>query len=127
MSPQQVFQQCGPSTQFLSIMSNGELKPFHSAIEELSNVDFIKRHMRTAITCSTVYEDNRGALELAQEPKHRPRTKHVATKRHHFREAVKRGKIKIASIDTKRQQADIFTKPLHKPRFEKLRKLIMGW
>ena len=104
-----------------------DLIPLHNIFDELGEVEFIEKDKRITKTYSTVYEDNRGALELAREPKFRPRTKHVATKYHHFRNAVAKGRIKIFSIDTKEQQADIFTKPLPKPQFEKLRKLIMGW
>ena len=104
-----------------------ELIPLHNIFNELSTVEFIKSDNRITKTYSTVYEDNRGALELAREPKFRPRTKHIATKYHHFRHAVSRRQIKIFPIDTKEQQVDIFTKLLPKPQFEKLRKLIMGW
>ena len=92
----------------------------------MKDAEFIKHETKTTKTYLTVYEDNRGALELAREPKFRPRTKHIATKYHHFRNAVSKGQIKIFSIDTKNQQADILTKPLPKVQFEKLRKEIMG-
>ena len=48
-----------------------------------------------------IYEDNRGALGLAREPKFYPRTKNIATKCHHFRNAVAKGQIKIMHIDVK--------------------------
>ena len=35
------------------------------------------------VTCR-VFEDNVGALELANNPKLRPRTKHIAVQFHHF-------------------------------------------
>ena len=79
------------------------------------------------MTHSTVYEDNNGALELAKEPKYRPRTKHIAIKYHHFREHVKNKSIRIQKIDTKEQLADIFTKPLEKTQFEHLRNKLMKW
>ena len=101
--------------------------PLHDILDELSEVNFIEKDNRITKTYFAVYEDNRGALELAKEPKFRPRTKHIATKYHHFRNAVAKGQIKILPIDTKNQQADIFTKPLPKPQFEKLRKLIISW
>jgi len=37
----------------------------------------------------TTFEDNKGAIELAKEPKYRPRTKHISIKWHHFREHIK--------------------------------------
>ena len=104
-----------------------DLIPLLNMHNELTAVEFVNKETRTSKTHSAVHEDNRGALELAREPKFRPRTKHIATKYHHFRNAVAKGQIRIMPIDTKNQQADIFTKPLPKPQFEKLRKLIMVW
>lgn len=74
-----------------------------------------------------MFEDNNGALELARAPKMRPRTKHIALKYHHFRQAVKDEKVIILPIDTKEQVADIFTKPLYRPLFDYLRGKLMGW
>ena len=46
---------------------------------------FIKIDWKSISTYSTVFEDNKGALQLALEPKHRPHTKHICVKYHHFR------------------------------------------
>ena len=78
------------------------------------------------VQCRT-YEDNAGAVELANNPKLRPRTKHIAIQYHHFRHYVSEGKIKVQHIDTHSQIADIFTKPLPRPQFECLRNLLLGW
>ena len=75
----------------------------------------------------TLFEDNKGAEELANIPKNRPRTKHIAVKYHHFREAVKSKILMVERVDTTDQLADIFTKPLAKIPLEYLRKKIMGW
>jgi hypothetical protein len=75
----------------------------------------------------TVFEDNEGAKAMATTPKMRPRTKHINGRMHHFRGAVASGKLKIESIDTANQLADIGTKPLGKDLFTRLRKVIMGW
>ena len=75
----------------------------------------------------TLFEDNKGAEELANVPKNRPRTKHIAVKYHHFREHVRNNTIRIAKIDKKEQLEDYFTKPLWKIQFEKLQKTLMGW
>ena len=74
-----------------------------------------------------LYEDNKGAYELAKAPKMRPRTKHIALKYHHFRQHVTNGTIRIHSIGTKDQIADIFTKGLARDQFEFLRKQLCGW
>jgi hypothetical protein len=76
---------------------------------------------------STVFEDNAGCLTLAMSPHLTPRSRHYATKYHHFRKHVKQGTIKVVRVETKMQRADIFTKPLPQPAFEHLRKLLMGW
>ena len=75
----------------------------------------------------TAFEDNQGAIEIANAEKQRPRTKHINIKYHHFKEAVRSGAIKVRKIDTKDQLADIGTKALGAGTFEKLRKLLMGW
>lgn len=73
------------------------------------------------------FEDNSGALIMAQIPKMRPRTKHMNIKYHHFRGAVLNGEVTIHEIDTTNQLADLFTKPLDEKLFVRLRKGIMGW
>lgn len=75
----------------------------------------------------TAYEDNKGAIELANAPKERPRTKHINIKYHHFRNALEQGLINIEYVDTHEQLADIGTKPLQPKLFEYLRKLLIGW
>ena len=75
----------------------------------------------------TVFEDNSGALELARLPKIRPRTKHINQAYHHFREHVERGEIIIEATPTKRQIADVLTKPLAETVFVQHRKAITGW
>ena len=88
---------------------------------------FIKVNNQEINTYSSLFEDNAGTLQLATEPKYRPRTKHIGVKYHHFRQYVKKKIITIKAINTLDQQADIFTKPLALDKFQKFRKLINGW
>ena len=81
--------------------------PLITIIEEVSEVLQIKKE-KPKIYC-TVFEDNNGALELAETPRLRPRTKHISLKCHHFRDQVRKGKVKIVDIDTKVQIADNFS------------------
>ena len=60
----------------------------------------------------TVWEDNESCITVAKNPKFTPRTKHIAMKYHNLRRFVSDGTILIKSIDTTKQIADIFTKPL---------------
>ena len=55
-----------------------------------------------------------GALELANTPKLRPRTKHLAVQLHHFRQYILNKQIAVEKVDTKYQRADIMTKALPK-------------
>jgi hypothetical protein len=66
-------------------------------------------------------------LELAKNPKMRPRTKHIAIQFHHFRDFVAKGKIRLEHVSTKEQVADIATKPLPRDAFQYLRYKLMGW
>jgi hypothetical protein len=56
-----------------------------------------------------------------------PRTKDIACKYHWFREQLIPGEIEGLRTDTKKQQADIFTKGLVKAEFEPKRKMLTGW
>ena len=80
---------------------------------------------------SDVWEDNQGALILAklEPPRMTPRSKHYGIKYHWFREIVHSPEynIKLNRVDTITNLADIFTKGLAKPIFEKVRKLLNGW
>jgi hypothetical protein len=73
-----------------------------------------------------VFEDNTGAVELANVPKLRLRTKHINGKYHHFRKYVFDGTIKVFHVRSEEQQADIFTKNLGEDLFVKFRKAIIG-
>ena len=59
-----------------------------------------------------VFEDNSGALELAQLLKLRQQTKNINMCYHHFRKHVGSRRIKIVPNSTKDQIADTLTKAL---------------
>ncbi len=66
---------------------------------------------KPTVTCR-VFEDNVGALELANTHKLHPRTKHLAVQLHHFCQYVLDKIISVEKIATEFQRADIFTKAL---------------
>jgi hypothetical protein len=77
-----------------------------------------------------VFEDNSGAIEVAtsvKNPKMRPRTRHINTKYHHFRNKVQDGTISIHPVSTEDMLADILTKICNEETHTKLRKQLMGW
>ncbi|KAE8909416.1 Retrovirus-related Pol polyprotein from transposon TNT 1-94 [Phytophthora fragariae] len=61
---------------------------------------------------TTIWEDNQGAIALAQNAGYHARTKHVDIRHHFIRENVERGTVKVEYVDTKNQLADILTKAL---------------
>ena len=81
--------------------------------------------VKPTIRCR-VFEDNAACVEVAKEPKLRPRTKHLAVRLHHFRDHVARGALTIHHVSTKEQIADIFTKPLPRDQFTYLSFKLMG-
>uniref|UniRef100_A0A2N9EK04 Reverse transcriptase Ty1/copia-type domain-containing protein n=1 Tax=Fagus sylvatica TaxID=28930 RepID=A0A2N9EK04_FAGSY len=64
--------------------------------------------------------DNTSALALASNPVFHGRTKHIEVDYHFIRERVVRGDICLQFISTNDQVADIFTKALPTPRFQRL-------
>lgn len=72
-----------------------------------------------------VFEDNVGALVMAKLPKMRPRTKHLCTRMHHFREHVRDGSIDLEHVDTNDQIADMLTKPQPDALFLRQRPILM--
>ena len=75
----------------------------------------------------TVFEDNKGCIELAKAPRMRPRTKLITLKYHHFRRAVIKKQVSIQYVETGLQIADIFTKAFNDAQFLVLRKMLNGW
>ena len=102
-----------------------ETIPFMNLMVEVGSI--FPLHNPTPKFHCKVFEDNRSCIKVAESPRHTPRTKHIAIKYHHFRSYVADGTIKIYPISTVDQLADIFTKPLDRVVFVKLRKLLMGW
>ena len=87
----------------------------------------MKRSEEEKLSC--VFEDNRGALTLAntEMPMTTPRTQHYVIKLHWFCKHCVPGEIEVKAIDTKVQLADIFTKGLDPQDFKTKRRLIIGW
>jgi hypothetical protein len=100
--------------------------PLMRLLDEASEYGIPIRTSKAKILCK-LFCDNQSACELIRLPKVRPRTKHINSKLHHFREHVANGSISVQYVPTEEQQADIATKPLAFPLFSKFRALILGW
>ena len=72
---------------------------------------------RQRVGTTTVYEDNMGALRLAQNPRTTPNSKHIDIRHHFIRERVARGEFRIVHVPSHLQHADFLTKPLPREGF----------
>lgn len=67
-----------------------------------------------------VYCDNKAAIAMSHNPVHHDRTKHVEVDRHFIKEKIENGTICMTYIPSSEQLADLLTKGLFKPIFEKM-------
>jgi hypothetical protein len=71
-----------------------------------------------------IYEDNQGCIELARNPVHHSRTKHIDIQWHFIREKLESQEIQLKYCETANMVADICTKALPRVKFRHLRDLM---
>ena len=71
-----------------------------------------------------VYHDNSSAIDISKNPAQHSKTKHIEITYHFIRDVIERKVVAIEYISTECQNADIFTKPLDRSKFESLRQVI---
>ena len=104
-----------------------ETIPMMNLVQEFKDKFATSTVVSIPTICCMLFEDNSGALKLANTLKMHPHTKHINIKYHHFREFIRRGLVLIQSISTNNQLADIFTKPLPRNLFTKFCDQILLW
>jgi hypothetical protein len=77
--------------------------------------DFGVRFERVPLMC-----DNTNAISVAKNSVLHKKMRHIVRRHHFLRNHVEKGDIELRYIDTERQLADIFTKPLDSSRFADL-------
>ena len=104
-----------------------EVLPLRNLVKEVANALGINEMVQTTFKC-TAHEDNAACQVLANlEPgRTTARSKFYDVKVHWFRSMLS-DDITVVRIGTKEQVADIYTKPLPREDFERLRKLLAGW
>jgi hypothetical protein len=83
-----------------------EVLPIIWLLEEPRQFGIPVLHAKPKVHCK-VFEDNAGAIEIANVLKIRPRTKHLNIKYHHFREEIRKRNISIYHTRTEDKIADV--------------------
>ena len=73
-----------------------------------------------------LFMDNKAGIDVAYNPEHHTRMKHVERRHFFIREAVEDHKIRVPFVKTTENLADFFTKPLPAKSFFPLRNKIMN-
>jgi hypothetical protein len=107
-------------------MATREMLPILALAKEAVKNNIVAKASIPTFTC-TFFEDNKGAVDMANVPKMRPRTKHMNIKYHFFRQFVAKGIFKVQHIAGSDQPADILTKALDHATFVKHRLVTNGW
>ena len=76
--------------------------------------------------CFPIFEDNQGAVQLAQNPITNSNSKHIDVRHHFLRELVRQRDIKVVQVPSEFQHADILTKALAFDLFAFHRKFLMN-
>ena len=71
-----------------------------------------------------VYCDNSSTINISKNPVQHSKTNHTEIRYHFIRDLVERKIVCLEYIPTERQNAEIFTKPLDRSKFETLRQVI---
>ena len=73
-----------------------------------------------------IYEDNQGAIKLAENPIMHKRSKHIDTKYHYVGSEVENKNVKLCYLETNKMVADVLTKPTLGPTLSKFREKLFG-
>ena len=75
-----------------------------------------------ALACDT----SKAAGDLAYNPEHHPKTKHIDRRHFYIRECVENHRLRVPFVNSHDNLADFFTKPLNAKNFFRLRDIIMN-
>lgn len=102
------------------------LIPLRRLLEEITVIIVLPMELRATIH-ARVFEDNNGALILANTQRITNRTRHYHISWHFFWWAVTEGFVAVLRVDTNMNGSDYMTKGLPRFPFENNRRLNQGW
>ena len=73
-----------------------------------------------------LYVDNKAAIDLAYNPKHHERSKHIARRHFFVRDMVEAFELQVPLVGTADNVADFFTKCLDAKKFFRFRDILMN-
>ena len=76
--------------------------------------------------CFSIFEDNQGAEQLAQNPVSNSKSKHIDVRHHVLRELVRQWDVSASHVPSEYQHADILTKALASDLFVVHRRFLMN-
>ena len=108
--------------------SEAEYVALGDALKELLFLRQIWRFMLPSkvMPCFPFFEDNQGAVQLAQNPVTNSNSKHIDVRHHFLRELVRQRGIKVVQVPSEFQHADILTKALAFDLFVFHQKVLMN-
>ena len=86
---------------------------------------FIDQLSKPQPRATSLYLDNSASIRMASESGGTARRRHINIKHHWIREQVAGGHIELVWVETAKQIADIFTKALPRPAFERHSALVL--
>ena len=104
--------------------SEAEYIALSMATQEATWMQKLLNDLHACVRPVKIMEDNQGAIAIAKNPVAHGRTKHINIRFHYVRQAIEEGNIELEYCPTEVMIADIFTKPLSKQRFERLRQMM---
>ena len=99
-----------------------------NAVQEAKFLNQLCKDMKVSIKQgkSLIRVDNQGAMNLAKNPVHHQRTKHIDIKYHFIRLEIQEGRINVEYVPTEQNMADVFTKAASKNKLENFRAIMLG-
>ena len=99
-----------------------------NAVQEAKFLNQLCKDMKVSINQgkTLIRIDNQGAMNLAKNPVHHQRTKHIDIKYHFIRLEIQEGRINLEYIPTEQNMADIFTKAASRNKLESFRTSMLG-
>ena len=89
-------------------------------------LQFMRPKQREMCIPVTVFEDNQGAIQLANNPRSSHNSKHIDVRHHFLRELVSEQIIQVEYVPSAEQHADALTKPLPVNSFTYHRNALMN-